>query len=59
MERQQINIRLPKIIAESYNRQSSLLDIPRNTLYTMALYEYLIKRRLINVERENRTRDIC
>lgn len=50
MEKQQVNIRLPKVIADSFNSQSTQLGVPRNTLYTMALYEHLIKRGLLNVK---------
>lgn len=52
MERQQVNIRLPKIITDGVEKQASMLGISRNQVYIMILYEYLTMRGLIDVKRE-------
>lgn len=52
MERQQVNIRLPKIITDGVEKQANMLGISRNQVYIMILYEYLTMRGLIDVKRE-------
>lgn len=53
MKRVQVNIRLPEAIAKSYDYQAKVIDTSKNTMYTMALYDYLVKRGLLYVERKN------
>ena len=53
MKRVQVNIRLPEAIAKSYDYQAKIIDTSKNTMYTMALYDYLVKRGLLYVERKN------
>lgn len=52
MERHQVNIRLPKSITQCVEAEAKLIDVSKNTYYTMALYEYLKGRGLLNAQRE-------
>lgn len=53
MEKQQVNIRLPKTITKCVETEAKLVDVSKNTYYTMALYDYLTTKGLLNAKREN------
>ncbi len=59
MERKQVNIRLPKYMVQCIKNQALLLGVHQSALYTIALYDYLIKRGLIDVKGKDRTGNIC
>lgn len=52
MDKQQVNMRLPKIITKAIQIQSEMLGMSKNDIYTIALFEYFIKRGLIDAKRE-------
>ena len=53
MERQQVNIRLPKTIVKCVENEAKLVDVSRNTYYIMAMYDYLRSKGLLDAERKN------
>ena len=53
MERQQVNIRLPKIITKCVENEAKMIDVSRNTYYTMVLYEYLRSKGILDAQRKN------
>lgn len=53
MDKKQVNIRLPKDMVQCIKNQALLLGIHQSAIYTMALYDYLIERGLIDVKRKN------
>ena len=52
MEKQQVNIRLPKILINAVKKQSEMLGLSNNDIYTTALFEYFMEKGLIDVKRE-------
>ena len=53
MERQQVNIRLPKIITKCVENEAKMIDVSRNTYYTMVLYEYLRGKGILDAQRKD------
>ena len=52
MDKQQVNIRLPKIIVKAVKEQADLVGLSYNDVYTVALFEYLSGKGLIRAKRE-------
>lgn len=53
MKKHQVNIRLPETITKCVEVEAKIVDVSKNTYYTMALYDYLTTKGLLNVKREN------
>lgn len=60
MEKKQVNIRLPKLLAQNYKEHALQLGVHQNSLYTIALYEYLSVRGITSgSQRKDRAGNIC
>lgn len=52
MDKQQVNIRLPKVIIQAVKEQADLVGLSYNDVYTTALFEHFLQKGFIHVKRE-------